>query len=83
MKDSARESYAPSLLPPVIFLPLLNHPLPLGLKLIGSLPHADGATAILILAAFCQPIVIIFHEIAIYCADRGQNENCWMVPAST
>jgi hypothetical protein len=32
--------------------------------------------AILILAAFCQPIVIIFHEIAIYCADRGQNENC-------
>jgi hypothetical protein len=37
--------------------------------------------AILILAAFCQPIVIIFHEIAIYCADRGQNENCWGVTA--
>jgi hypothetical protein len=39
-------------------------------------PIGLGA-AILILAAFCQPIVIIFHEIAIYCADRGQNENCW------
>jgi hypothetical protein len=38
--------------------------------------------AILILAAFCQPIVIIFHEIAIYCADRGQNENCWGDPRS-
>jgi hypothetical protein len=34
--------------------------------------YRPAKPAILILATFCQPIVIIFHEIAIYCADRGQ-----------
>jgi hypothetical protein len=34
MKDSAREPYTPSLLLAVILSPLLNHPLPFGLKLI-------------------------------------------------
>jgi hypothetical protein len=38
------EPYTPSLLLAVILSPLLNHPLPFGLKLIRSLPHADGAS---------------------------------------
>jgi hypothetical protein len=38
------EPYALSLLPSVMFLPLLNHPLPLSLELTRSLPHADGAS---------------------------------------
>jgi hypothetical protein len=41
------EPYVPYLLLPVMFLlPLLNHPLPLGLKLIRSLPHTEIPTAI-------------------------------------
>jgi hypothetical protein len=38
------ESYAPSLLPPVVLLAFLDDPLPLGLNLIRSLPHAAGTS---------------------------------------
>jgi hypothetical protein len=44
MKDRAREPYAPSLLSPIVLLAFLDDPLPLSLKLIRSLPHADGAS---------------------------------------